>query len=245
MTTAPRNRAQPSKANIINAHEVFFIQEAVKSADPAAMNFQYREFDGVCSEVRKRLRMETADATIVFAAIDPNSAAQGRFVDALRHMGLTVEGVDYRHMLPWKPVAPAPPPPHAPIDEDDRDAPPPPPPPPPQRPSPNLWGPVCYLLGLLAQRANPEVLIVAHDYYTAHSLSDFVYRRNGRAAVLRFARYAHPAWNHKRGLDPDDRITLVDLDPFSERLLGVDINRLPGAPSATSGGRPGAGLGVF
>jgi hypothetical protein len=165
------------------------------------------------AEARRLLGWRAAEVTLAAASVDKLSEAQQRFLKALERLGIMVEAVPFRHAQHAVPLSGA---------TNERQT----------GPGSSLAPQIAYALGLLADRTAPEVLLVSSDFGLFHPLLDFVRNRGGKAALAFFKRFLEPRWAAL--LDKPD-IRLIDLDPASTKLLGLDLS-VPAADEGPSAG---------
>src|SRR5262249_300443 len=155
----------------------------------------------ILEKVREQpeFKLGKAQLELAFAAIDPHSDPQRRFLEALKGIGIEQEAIDYRHAYVSAPVP------------NDRA----------ERPSLSLSANTAYVLGMLADRHNPEVVVCSPSFDLYHPLKDFVEVRNGKAVLAYFRRSLDPRWAHSGLFERESPITFFDLEEFSEELLGI------------------------
>ena len=213
-------RAPVSRLDAIECASIYDVVESVKqytgqlSDDSSkAPNFDYRACKRILCSERQRLEFGPVEHTLAIATVDPESEGQGRFVGALGQMEILVEPVDFRHATVT-----------APLSEDGfRNE---------KKYVTSLSPNVAYVVGLLAGRRSPEVVIVTRAFELFDPLSDFVTTRGGKAAIAFFRRFLDPRWGLNGLFDADSPIRFIDLDPHSEELLGFDVRKLTGAKTS-------------
>jgi hypothetical protein len=171
-------------------------------ARPAS--FDYGEALRFLADAREKFGFGKAQKAIAFVTSDPASEPQARFFTALTKRGILVQPVDYRHAMPTLPIG----------TESDRT----------ELRLASVTNQISYLLGLLAGRENPEIVLVTRCFEIFGPLTDFVANRGGKAMIAFFRRFMDGRWAHNGLFDPDSPIKFVDLEPVSKLLLGVDIH---------------------
>ena len=196
--------APVSSLNVVDTLFLFVVSEWIKDSlgRPAPVN--YAELVAVLDETRRGAGLRTAEATFAAAAVDPLSDSQKRFVDALARAKITVEPVDYRHAYVSSPRSA--------LGERA------------EHPVSTLSPHLCYVLGLLAGRPQPQTMVVTGSFDVYRPLIDFTTKeRGGKAALAFFKRFLDPRWLQVGLFEADFSIRWVDLEPYATRLLGVEL----------------------
>jgi len=219
MPKPPHARSESSavsRLNIYDCGSIFAVVESLKppasvaslSADGArSPNFDYQASKAILEKARGDLQFGPAQSALAVATIDPDSDGQQRFVKALGHLDILVECVDFRHATVTAPL----------WSDGERQE---------QKYLTTLGPSIAYVLGLMAGRNSPEVVIVTRVFEVYEPLLDFVTVRGGKAAVAFFRRFLDPRWAINGLFDTDGPVKFIDLDPSSEELLGVDVKQL-------------------
>src|SRR5262249_26951770 len=166
--------------------------EAGQSVPPP--NFDYRACREVLQESRARLGWQPAQHGLAIVTVDPDSEGQDRFVTALERLQILVEPVDFRDAKVTLPLS---------KDSEGVDR------------SSSLAPNIAYVLGLLAERPSPEVVVVTRAFELFPSMRDFAEQRNGRAAIAFFRRFLDFRYAHAGLFDADSKVNFIDLEPFS------------------------------
>src|SRR5487761_1218521 len=176
------------------ARSYLAISRAGGSEEPVnAPNFDYRAAFEILAKERERLHFSPAQQTLAVATIDPESDGQNRFVTALQRMNILVEAVDFRHATVTMPLG----------GDGDQSG---------RKYVTSVGANIAYVLGLLAQRGSPEVVIVTRCFELFDPLRDFVSeRRGGKAAIAFFRRFLDPRFGIAGLFDADSPIKFVDL----------------------------------
>jgi len=206
---------RPTSLNLIDTHWLFRVIENLKTAEGRTVSLNYRELLRVLADYRRANGFGVADESIAPAAVDPRSESQQRFVEALRQIGLVVDPVDYRTTF----VS------HLPQDERG------------DRPAASLGQYLSYVMGLVANRTNPEIVVVTGAFDVYLPLLDFANRRGGKAAVAFFRRYLDPRWVEIARLgERDGVVPFIDLEPMAEALLGFNLRSMSPDPEQVLAG---------
>jgi len=211
MTSNTTGAKLATSLDVFDTLSLFKVQERVGERgatdhSPARMN--YEELLDVCERLREKHEFDPADATIAPMAVDLRSDNQTKFVDALRHMGIVTDPIDFRWTYASRNGG----------DPHERE----------ERSVSTLSASLSYLLGLIAGRAqtsgkSPQILLVTGSFDVYRSLLDFVNVRKGRALIAFFRSFLDHRWAAERVFDDDSPIEFADLEPFAEDLLGVKI----------------------
>lgn len=208
---------KPSSINIIDTQQIFGVLEYLKQQGKPAV-FNYKELLDLLSEVRRNRRYREPDATFAAVSRDFRSQPQERFVEALKRLQITVGSYDFRacSVSPGEKTSA--------LEGHNQIQ--------------TLTAPISYLLGLLADRKDPEVVIISGSFDLFYPLIDFVTARKGKATLLFFRNFFDSRWMQKwedfPGLfNPDCPIGWGELDANSERLLGISL--AAGTPKSDGG----------
>lgn len=193
---------RPKRVNIYDCAALFALGDSLKDdqGKPAKMNYAHAK--EISMRARQKFGLEPAQLDLAFVSIDPHSDAQRRFLDALRAIGIEQEAIDYRHAFVTSGAS-------------ERG----------ERPVVSLSAHISYLLGLLADRQNAEVVVWSPNFDLCHPLMDFVDVRKGKAVVVYFRPFLDPRWAQS-GLFESSPIKFYDLEDFAEELLGVDLKQI-------------------
>lgn len=205
-----------SSIDIIDTVFTYGLVEWAKATLDQSVTFSYAELARLLAHVRQAEGFRASDAIFAPVAVDTMSDPQRRFIEALDRMGITVERVDYRHTYVSVPRTPG-------ADRAERSV-------------TSLTPYMAYLLGMLAGREAPEVLIVTGSFDLHGTLLDFVERRNGRATIAYFKRFLDQRWIQNGLLEDGFPIKFVDLESQSEALLGINIAAHFTTPNMRKGG---------
>ena len=212
----PKPRPQAahlSRLDIFDCSSTFEVVESIKQhlglapeVSPSAPppSFDYRAGFEVLAQERQRLGFSVAENTLAVATVDLESEGQSRFVTALVRMGILVERVDFRRADVTLPLS---------ADSDRRHI-------------TSLAPNVAYVLGLLAGRASPEVVVVTRAFELLDPLTDFVERRGGKAAIAFFRRYLDGRFGAAGLFDSASSVKFIDLNAHSERIIGYDVRSI-------------------
>jgi hypothetical protein len=205
---------QPSSVDILDCQSLYGVVESIKELLGQSAPLNYGALLEYLAEIRATLGFRPAETCLAVAAIDELSEAQGRFVQALQRLGIVV------HRINWRQALNAPPPGTAgervPLGS-------------------SLAPQIAYVLGLLASRENPEVLVVSSNFHLYHPLIDFVQERRGKAALVFFEQFLDHRWEAVRPWEKSG-LKFVGLDSASPKLLGVDLTSSGGGDRATPDG---------
>ncbi len=196
-------KSAPSSLNIIDTLFLFDVLGWIKEVLGQQSTFDYSESLAALEVGRRKHGFRPAEATLAVAAVDPLSEQQRRFTDALVRRKIIVQSVDYRHAYVSNPRA----------FLGDR----------PDRPISSVAAQLSYVIGLLAARKDPEVVVVSGAFELFKPLSDFVQVRGGKAAIAFFRQFLDPRWGSVGLFDASFPIMWIDLGDSAESLLGVDL----------------------
>lgn len=198
---------------------LYWVQRAVGDTAKDARPTNFQALGEVLRERSTVLGIPEPDVIYAPIALDPRSESQGRFVAALRAMGITPDPVDYRHAFVSQPGG----------IYGER----------PER-SPSSLAPwMIHAVGLMSRHPAPVVIMVGGGFEPHAPLIDFVTNRGGKAFIAFFRRYLDPRWSQFTTLiDGDYPIGWIDLEPHAERILGTPL----GALEKGGGGRVQTGL---
>jgi hypothetical protein len=213
---------------VFDCQAIFEVVDAVRqfksiaAADQAgaAPNFDYRACFEVLQESRERLGFASCQNTLALATVDPESEGQARFVTAISRLGDLVEPVDFRDASVTLPL----------IGDADRSE---------RRYVRTLAPNITYVLGLLASRPSPEVVVVTRAFELFGCLRDFVEKRGGKAAVAFFRRYLDPRFGHAGLFEAESKVKFIDLEPHSEKILMCDLRQIGYGPRSRTQGIAG------
>jgi hypothetical protein len=200
--TSKANDNRPKRVNIYDCAALFALGDSLKDEQGKAAKMNYGRAKEVSAQAREKFGLGKGQLDIAFVSIDPHSEAQRRFLDALRANGIEQEAIDYRHAF----VA---------SGAGERG----------ERPVVSLSANISYLLGLLADRENAEVVVWSPNFDLCHPLMDFVDVRKGKAVVVYFRPFLDPRWAQS-GLFESSPIKFYDLEDHAEELLGVDLKKI-------------------
>ena len=221
-------KKSPASLNLVDTNSAFLITEwARNQIGPAGQEkpptFSYGDLLPILADFRRGAGMRPVDVSLAFVSLDPANRSQQKFPDALERFGYVVERLDFRHNF----ISPPNP------SEVEKHEP---------KGVASLGPNIAYTLGLMAGQAGgstvkPDVVLVSGGFEVYNPLLHLVRRTGGKAAVCFFRRFLDPRWITNGILDPDSPIQFWDLDPHSERVLGVSLGKL--LKAATVPGRGG------
>ncbi len=164
----------------------------------------------ICLEsVRRGLGWRPATKTIALLATDPDSEGQRRFKDMLCRAGYDVSDVHYRDAFVSLPPGQS-------ISEASAKS------------VTSFAAHLSYIAGLMARHADPQVLVVTHLFELCGPLTDLACRvagTGGRSNVglAYFLSLLDYRWGAVGLTKPGHPIEFVDLEPYSQELLGLDL----------------------
>lgn len=225
---ASSKEAEISRLDVYDCQSIFDIVDMIRQyrliAPPehagSAPNFDYRACFGVIDEGRKKHGFESSQNSLALATIDPESEGQSRFITAISRLGILVEPIDFRDASVTLPLA-----------EDGERA--------DRRYLRTLAPNITYVVGLLAARQSPEVVIVTRAFELFRPLRDFVEKRGGKAAIAFFRRFIDPRFGIAGLFEPDSSVKFIDLEPYAEQLVGCDVRQIGTAARAKAKGISG------
>lgn len=214
------SNSSPSRFDIFDCQSAFevvdfirqFRSSATEQVGPAP-NFDYRACFDVLREEREKLGFSPAQKSLAVATVDSESDSQARFLTAISKLFDYLEPIDFRDASITLPLG---------GDTDPSE----------RRYVRSLAPNIMYVVGLLAGRQQPEVVIVTRAFELFGPLQDFVTKRNGKAAIAFFRRYLDRRFAQAGLFDADSPVRFIDLDPHSERIVGCDVRQI-GAVSAS------------
>lgn len=215
--------SEPSRLDIFDCLSIFDTIENLPRfiADPSKLpqtaNFDYRACQGVLGNARVQNKFQVAQGTIALATVDPSSEGQSRFIAALARLGILVEAVDFRNASVTTRLR----------EDGERNF------------SATVGPEIAYVIGLLAGRPSPEVVVVSRVFEVFAPLMDFTTNRGGKAAIAFFKRFMDPRFGISGLFEQDFPIRFIDLEPFSQELLGLELRDLSMGRSARTRGISG------
>jgi len=190
----------PTSLNYVDTHWLFRLVESLKLSEGRQVTLNYRELLKSLGEARKTFGLSDADASLAPAAVDVRSESQQRFVEALKQIGFVVDPIDYRATFVSNPPG---------DDKVERGQ------------TSTLAHYAAYMMGLLAERESPEIVLVTGAFELYLPLLDFTRRRGGRAVLAFFRRYLDPRWIEIGRIGETDAVApFYDLEQRGEALLG-------------------------
>jgi hypothetical protein len=217
-----------SRLDIFDCQSVFEVVDVIRQFKSIAgtdqpgptPNFDYRACFEILQESRQHLGFTPSQNTLAVATVDPESEGQGRFITAISRLGVLVEPVDFRDASVTLPL----------MGDSDRTE---------RRYVRSLAPNITYVLGLLASRPSPEVVVVTRTFELFGSLRDFVEKRGGKAAIAFFRRYLDARFGIAGLFEADSKVKFIDLEPHSERILGCDVRQIATGPRSRTQGIAG------
>jgi len=214
--TAPRRTGIQPKTNIdvVDTHSLFSVvswarRARVSSAPERQITFNYRALIDVLREVRRESGLDEADAHFAGVNIDPEKVDQAKYVQALEHLGYTVERINYRHVYVEPPTTPA-----------------------------TLRGKgsmlqsmapyFAFMLGLKTGQAyeaelEPQFVVVSGAFEIYPGLKHVVELTKARPVIAYFRQFLDRRWATVGLFEPNPSIEFVDLTRWSVDLIGVDL----------------------
>ena len=154
----------------------------------------------------------------ILLSIDPASEGQQRFQTMLKHSGFEPDIIHFRDTFVSLPPG------RSPCEMTGKSI-------------VSLAPRIAYIAGLVARHPAPQFLVVSHSFELYGPLTDLCHRvPNGKVGIAYFSSLLDYRWKaaglFEGKLDPE----FIDLDPYGEDLLGVD---LAGRPSSSADVRAG------
>lgn len=193
---------RPKRVNVYDCAALFALGDSLKDDQGKAAKINYARAKELSARARADHGLAPAQVDIAFASIDPHSEPQRRFLDALRAIGIEQEAIDYRHASI--------------VSGGPERA---------ERQPASLSAQISYLLGLLADRQNAEIVVWSPNFDLYYPLRDFVEVRSGKAVVAYFRRFLDARWA-QCGLFEGKSIQFFDLEDYAEELLGIDLKQI-------------------
>ena len=207
--TNPENR--PRRVNIYDCAALFALGDSLKDEQGKPAKINYGQAKEISRHARDKFGLEKAQLDIAYVSIDSHSEAQKRFLDALNAISIEQEPLDYRHAFVFDYRQP-----FVTWGTGDRG----------ERPVVSLSAQICYLLGLLAERGDAEVVVWSPSFDLYHPLLDFVEVRNGKAVIAYFRPFLDPRWAQEGLFDDASPIRFYDLQDHAQQLVGVDLKQI-------------------
>ena len=183
-------------------------------------NFDYRACSDVVGEGRRHLGFHPSQNALAMATIDPESEGQARFITAISRLGILVEPIDFRDASVTLSL----------IGDGDRS----------ERKYVRTLAPnITYVVGLVASRKSPEIVVVTRAFELFRPLLDFVEKRGGKAAIAFFRRFLDPRFGVAGLFEADSPVKFIDLDPHAEKLVGCDVRQIVSGPRSRAQGISG------
>lgn len=201
-----RKVAKPASINLVDTHFLFRIADHLKSAGPEGrpLTVNYRELQRALGEARKQYGLRAVEESFAPAAIDLKSEAQQRFVEALQKVPLIVDALDFRTTFVSNPFS-----------DTTASA---------VRPVASLAPYLSYVMGLAADRADPQIVVVTGSFDVFLPMLDLA--RRGTAVLAFFRRFLDPRWTDPeigRLFDRESTIKFFDLEAGAEAILGTTL----------------------
>lgn len=201
-TRRSASAVKPSSLNLIDTHSLFRVAERLRADGGKLPSVDYARLLSILESVRHGHGLRASEQTLAPAAIDLRSESQQRFVQAIGKLGIVVDAIDYRHTF----VS---------AIGDDRES-----------RSPATLAPyLAYIAGLIAERKEPELVIVSAAFDLYLPLQDFVSRRGGKVVLVFFRQFLDRRWAEMAQLfAADSAIEFHDLEQDAESLLGIQLD---------------------
>jgi hypothetical protein len=220
-TSSPTPEAEISRLDIDDCQSIFEVVDFIRQFRSTNQNdavlpapgFDYRACHEILNETRGKIGFLPSQNTLAVATIDPDSEGQARFISAISKLGILVEPVDFRDASVTLPL----------MGDLDRSE---------KRYVRTLAPNIAFAIGLVASRSSAEVVVVTRAFELYRPLVAMVQneKRRGKAAIAFFRRFLDPRFGIAGLFEPDSPVKFIDLDPFSERLVGCDVRQLGGGP---------------
>ena len=197
----------PSHVNVIDTVSLFSVTEDLKRCGvmPSDLQFQYNPLLTQVARLRQSAGMREAELNLAPVTLDLRNEKQAKFQKALEGMGIVCNPTDFRQAFVSA------------IGIFAQKY--------PGGLFPSVATQIAYALGLLAARANTDVVIITGTFDIYVPLVDYV-SRGGKAVVAFFKGYLDPRWEQSGVFAEASRIGFFDLEPYAEDLLGVKLERV-------------------
>lgn len=135
------------------------------------------------------------DPKLAFVAINLEKESQKKFSGFLHHLGFLVDITDFRDafILPDRTTS-----------------------------YQRLSTRITYVAGLLAHK-KPHLVVVTDAFDVYYPLLDIVQNRGGEATVAFFRSGLETRWERVGLFSEESPIKFVDLDPYAQEIIGVDL----------------------
>lgn len=199
---------------VVDAASLFDASEVIaERVGRTRVTLDYGKLRDTLDTLRDQQGWREAELNTILLSIDPNSEGQQRFQNMLRHSGFEPDVIHFRDTFVSVPPG------RSPNEMSGKSI-------------VSLSPRIAYIAGLMARYPDPHFLVVSHSFELYGPLTDLAYRvPDGRVGIAYFASLMDYRWKAAGLFDGRLKVEFLDLDPYSDELMGIDLSARPKAAS--------------